>query len=1231
MGLLNSGGRFIELGKAEIWEDDQVRQVHPSATYTSFDLANFDPALIQRLLATVSAALTAKQIQPLPQQCFSFEEVKGAFRHMAQAKHVGKVVLTRSRAAGDGTLQKGPRIGPTGSYLVTGGLGYIGRQIAHWLVAQGAQDLVLIGRRPNEETAQQDLQALRTAGATVRVLQADVGNKADLRALIEHFGDDWPALHGVFHAAGVLADAAVSQQTWSGFERVLSGKVDGARWLDRLTRGQPLDHFVLFSSVAAVTGSPGQSNYAAANAALDALAHGRRAAGLCGLSINWGPWAGGGMAARVDETRRWKALGISPLSSPLALALFEAALAEGTVSQSTGRGGAAQVAAAAIDRWALTSSLPLLSELAHSKESTGASQGEGTQTWNERLQPLSVNERLAVIQKALQAEAAKVLGLTDATAIDVQQPLREMGLDSLMAVELRNALGQWLGTLPPVTVVFDYPTIARLSQYILEDLSLDTSPPVQAPRAVTASTEPVAIVGMGCRFPNGANTLERFWTLLEKGDNAVVEVPSSRWDIDAFYDPDPNAPGKMVTRWGGFLDDVDQFDCRFFGVSPREAAGMDPQQRLLLETSWEALEQAGITTSQLLDHPVGVYVGMTSNDYSRLVDSSAAIRSMDAYSGTGNAASVAAGRLSYFLGLRGPAMAIDTACSSSLVAVHLACQALRSGDCEMALAGGVNLILTPESTVYFSRLGAMSPDGLCKSFDASADGYVRSEGCGVVVLKRLSAAQADGDRVLGVISGSAVNQDGRSNGLTAPNGPAQQEVIRRALAQAQIAPADVSYVEAHATGTALGDPIEVQALSAVLGENRASDAPVILGSVKSNIGHTEGAAGVAGLIKAVLALNHEAIPKSLHFNEPNPHIPWERLPVVVAQETTPWPRGDRQRVAGVSSFGFSGTNAHVIVTEAPQIEGSPTVETSDRDPALANTVLLPLSAKHAAALPQLASATAALLEADPATRPCLRDVLHTATQRRTHHPHRLAVTGDSASALAAGLHAFAAGQANEAVRSAICRTDTPPATVFVFPGHGSQWCGMGRQLYTTEPVFRAEIDAADTAIRREVGWSLVDALLSDDPAALGTIDRIQPTLWALQIALAQLWQSWGVIPDAVVGHSMGEVAAAYVAGALSLDDAARIVCQRSKLLLTVAGQGAMAVVELSAEALAERLSSVGIAFQSRSAAARARRRFLATLKRWRACSGNSQPRAFLSVNKDRCGLTARRWTPCCRL
>ncbi|MFE0593659.1 type I polyketide synthase [Micromonospora echinospora] len=668
-----------------------------------------------------------------------------------------------------------------------------------------------------------------------------------------------------------------------------------------------------------------------------------------------------------------------------------------------------------------------------------------------------------------------------------------------------------------------------------------------------ARTEPIAVVGVGCRLPGGANSPDEFWTRLRDGVDLVSEVPADRWDVDAYHDPEQSTPGTMSSRDGGFLDQVDRFDPGFFGLSLGEAASMDPQQRLLLEVAWEALEHAGYVPAKLAGTHTDVYVGISTWDYSLLLGG-APIRGL-----SGTAFSIAANRLSYVFDLHGASLAVDTACSSSLVAVHLACQSLRAGTARTALAGGVNVMLWPETTAAFSQVGMLSPDGRSRTFDASANGYVRGEGAGMVVLKRLSDARADGDRVLAVIRGSAVNQDGHSNGLTAPNSVAQEAVLRAALADARIAPHDVDYVEAHGTGTTLGDPIEVRALAAALGPGRDPEHPLVLGSVKTNTGHLEAAAGITGLIKVALALHHGEIPPHLHLRELNPHVEWSELPLRVATTRTAWPSPAGKRVAGVSSFGFGGTNAHIVLGDAPAPVGE--APTDDRP-----LRLLTVSGRDEAALRDQARRYADRLAAPPT--PTLAALCHTTNTRRTHFAHRAAVPVTDLAAARAALTALAAGDTPDGLHRGTVATGTRRRLAFVFPGQGGQHIDMGRELYRTEPVFRRTIDRIAELFDVHHPWRLRDVMYPAEGGVRYPIDETeyaQPTLFAIQCALAETWRSWGVRPDAVMGHSLGEYAAAWVAGVFSLETGVRLIVERGRLTRTLPPTGMMAACSASAE------------------------------------------------------------------
>ena len=1045
------------------------------------------------------------------------------------------------------------RIRSDATYLVTGGAGGLGLQIAQWLAERGARHLVLVGRRGATGAAAEVVRAISEAGCAVVVAAGDVADALFISNLVAQIGREMPPLAGVIHAAGVLDDGVLLQQNAARLATVMLPKVAGAWNLHRATTSLTLDFFVLFSSAASLMGSAGQGNYAAANAFLDALAHYRRRAGLPGVSINWSAWSHAGMAAAAGNLqRRLSARGLAEIEPRHGLHVL---------SRLAGATTGAQIAVLPID-WAVfrrngasRGDPALLAELTSGAETAAVPDPHLVGSW----QSLPQGERHAAIQAHLRQHIIEVLGLDPAERIDERQGLLDLGMDSLMTLELRNRLQHSVGQALPATLVFDHPSIAALATYLERafvataehggDANTSRRPALQgADLSRDLSTEPIAIIGAGCRLPGGVTSPAEFWDLLHDGVDAISEVPADRWDIDAYYDPDPKAPGKMVTRWGGFVADVDRFDPQFFGIAPREASGMDPQQRLLLEVCWEALEHAAEPPDRLHGSNTGVFVGISTNEYVQLQMRRSDVADLDAHVGTGGAVSVAAGRLSYTLGLQGPAMAVDTACSSSLVAVHLACQSLRQRECDMALAGGVNLILAPEGNVILSRARMLSPEGRCKTFDAGADGYVRGEGCGVVVLKRLSDATAAGDRVLAVIRATAVNQDGRSGGLTVPNGPAQETLIRQALATAGVAPADVDYVEAHGTGTPLGDPIEARALANVFSEGRGSGHPLMIGSVKTNIGHLESAAGIAGLIKTALALHQGEIPAHLHLRSMNPLISLEAIPAMIPTVSTPWPAGERRRFAGVSSFGFSGTNAHAVLEEAPAIARS--VESTDRP-----RHVLALSAKEPAALRDLAQEYLKCLSSEAAGSAA--DICFTANAGRSHFEHRLAVTGSSPHELSEALGLRIAELDDDASPPPL-----KPKIAFLFTGQGSQYAGMGRDLCDTEAVFRQALDRCEDLYRAETGQSLLSMLYPRDgePSRIAETECTQPALFAIEYATSELWRSWGVVPSAVIGHSVGELVAAVVAGAMTLEDAFRLTVIRGRLMQSLPAGGGMAAV-----------------------------------------------------------------------
>ncbi|MDT5069989.1 MAG: hypothetical protein QOK02_6144 [Mycobacterium sp.] len=1065
-------------------------------------------------------------------------------------RRTGQPAATPSELRGDAT------------YLVTGGLGSIGLEIAGYLAGHGAKHLVLTSRRAPSDAAQQRIDALAEQhGCEFRVVAADVSDAHDVARLLITVQTELPPLAGIVHAAGELGTTALNNLDDSEVDRIFAGKVWGAWHLSEAAADLQLDFFISTSSIASVWGGFGQTAYGAANAFLDGLAWRLRQQGIPGVSVNFGPWSTG--MADAESRARLDKRGVRTLSPADALAGLADVLA------ASGAQGPAQGVVARID-W--DRFLPLyhqagrrafLAELEPEVPDTApVPTASGGTPFVERLTNAPVQQRKKLMTDYLRDAVAEVTRVDPAEIRD-DEGFFDLGMDSLMAVELRRRIEQGVGREIPITLVMDHPRISDAANYLLGEVLGLAEQAAAKPRptsvAPTPADEPIAIVAVSCRFP-GAPDPEAFWDLLASGGDAIREVPEDRFDIDEFYDADPEARGKTYTRFGGFLDGIDGFDPEFFGISPREAVWIEPQQRLTLETAWEGLERAGYSPAALRGSKTGIFMGVAANEYAHLL-SSESMDKIEPYFITGNALNAISGRVAFALGLEGPAMAVDTACSSALVAVHQAIQALRSGDCDLALAGGVNVLLSPVTVVAASRARMLSPEGRCKTFDASADGYVRSEGCGILVLKRLSDALRDGDRVCAVIPSSAVNQDGASSGLTVPNGGAQQRLIGTALARAGLAGGDVDYLEAHGTGTPLGDPIEVQAAAAAYGGSRDADRPLLMGSVKSNIGHTESASGAAGLIKVVLSLQHEMLPQSLHFDNPSPHIPWDSLPVKVVDQATPWYANGRPRRAGVSSFGFTGTNAHVLIEEAPASQVSAT-EVPAEEPDSAGDVaanVLALSARSPEALVALAQRYDTWLTANPDVD--LADVCLTAGAGRSHFEHRAALVVDSVDGARQGL----AELVENRLRPGVVRGEhtNRPTTTWLFTGQGSQHPGMARELFDTEPVFAETVTRCAEAIDGMLPRPLLEVMFATDREtgeALRHTSFAQPALFAVEMGLARLWQSWGVEPDVVLGHSVGQYAAACVAGVFSLEDGARLMAERGRLFGSLPEGGRMVAV-----------------------------------------------------------------------
>ncbi|MFF0636632.1 SDR family NAD(P)-dependent oxidoreductase [Nocardia sp. NPDC004151] len=1038
------------------------------------------------------------------------------------ALHVPRLI--RARAA---TVDTDPWT--QGTVLITGGTGTLGAALARHLIdTHGTRSLLLLSRRGLDAPGAPDLRAeLTERGAEVTVLACDVTDPAGLAAVIAAH-----PVHAVVHTAGVLADGIVESLTPDQVTSVLRPKVDAAWALHQATRDLELGAFVLFSSLAGLVGTAGQANYAAANTFLDALAEHRRSLGLPAVSIAYGLWEqASGITDEMSavDRERIRRLGVLPLPTAAGLYAFDAATALGVPL----------LAVTGLDTAALRSSGDVPAMFRRLAPATRARKSP-RDGFAARLAQLSETERAAALLDLVRTNAAAVLGHSGSGAVGADRSFQDLGFDSLTAVELRNRLAEATGVRLPATLVFDYPTPATLSERLSGEL-VGAKPQAVATATVTArDDEPIAIVGVGCRYPGGVTDPDQLWDLVFRGVDAVSEFPTNRgWDLGSLFDSDAEQAGRSYSRGGGFLMDADLFDAGFFGLSPREALAVDPQQRMLLETGWEALESAGIVPRSLRGSRTGVFAGVMYSDYGARPGVGG---EHEGYLFAGSAGSIAVGRLAYSLGLEGPAISVDTACSSSLVALHLAAQSLRRGECDLALAGGVTVMSTPQAFVEFSRLRGLSVDGRCRSFGAGADGTGWAEGAGLLALQRLSDARREGREVLAVLRGSAVNQDGASNGLTAPNGPSQERVIRDALADAALLASEVDAVEGHGTGTRLGDPIEAQALLATYGSDRAGDRPLLLGSLKSNFGHSQAAAGVGGVIKMIQAMRRGVLPRTLHAETPSPEVDWSAGSVELLNEVRDWPETGQPRRAGVSSFGFGGTNAHVIVEQAPEPEAAEPQAVSLELP----VVPWVISGRTPAAVDAQAARLREFL-ANSTVREL--DIAFSLATARTPFEHRAAVVGGDTGELVAAL------------ADALPVTARSGGTAFVFTGQGAQRLGMGMDLYERFPVFAAAFDEAAAHLDPLLGRSLRELITTGD--GLDGTGTAQPALFAVEVALARLLAHWGIRCDYVAGHSVGEFAAAHVAGVLSLADAARLVAARGALMQALPTGGAMVAVSVS--------------------------------------------------------------------
>ncbi|MFD7896773.1 type I polyketide synthase [Streptomyces sp. NPDC059743] len=1073
---------------------------------------------------------------------------------------------------------------PRGTTLITGGSGTLAPDLARWLVDRGAGHVVLASRRGMTAPGAAELVAeLAESGTEAVAVACDMTDRDAVASLLAGLKAEGRTVRTVIHTAAVIELYTLDETTMESFSDVVHAKVAGARHLDELLDNDELDDFVLYSSTAGMWGSGHHAAYVAGNAYLAALAVERRARGLRTTSVHWGKWPDD-IERELADPHHIRRSGLRYLDPKLALSGLRTVLEDDETV----------IGLTDID-WdtyypVFTAGRPtrLFDEVPEvGRRLTVDDQQAGVRPelsdLAARLRELTTSEQERLLLTLVRTEAAAVLGHASAEAFPERRAFRDIGFDSVTAVDLRNRIVAATGLRLPSTMVFDYPNALALAGF-LKSAALGgddrTATAVGSSAAAGAGTDddPIAIIGMSCRYPGGAGSPEELMRLALDGADVISEFPADRgWDAAALYDPDPDRQGMTYSLQGGFLHEAAEFDPGFFGISPREAVSMDPQQRLLLETSWEAFERAGIELDSLRGSAAGTFFGASYQDYSSSVRNGT--EGSEVHMVTGTAASVLSGRVSYLFGFEGPAVTVDTACSSSLVAMHLACQSLRSGESSLALAGGAAVMATPHAFVGFSRQRALALDGRCKPFSEAADGMTLAEGVGVVLLERLSDARRNGHRVLAVVRGSAINQDGASNGLTAPNGPSQQRVIRQALANAGLSPSEVDAVEAHGTGTKLGDPIEAQALLATYGQDRDPERPLWLGSLKSNIGHTQAAAGVAGVIKMVMAMREGVLPRTLHTETPSSHVDWSAGAVELLRERTEWPDAGRPRRAGVSSFGISGTNAHLILEQAPEAETAGSVESTDEAGqgaiAMQESAVVPwlISAKSESALREQAARLLARVEADPALSPTR--VGWSLATTRSVFDHRAVVLGASRDDLLRSLDAVVtAGSAPGVVRGAVGEGST--GAVFVFPGQGSQWWGMGRELLAGSEVFRETVDACAAALAPYIDWSLHDVLGGEgDPALLERVDVVQPALFSMMVALSALWRSYGVEPAAVVGHSQGEIAAAYVAGALTLEDAAAVVALRSQALPRLSGLGGMMSVAAPVDKVAALLEPWG--------------------------------------------------------
>ncbi|MYA60939.1 MAG: SDR family NAD(P)-dependent oxidoreductase, partial [Chloroflexi bacterium] len=1188
LACLAQGGRFIELARRDILSHEEMAELRPDVLYEILELdvlKKTDPVWVGRVLTEVMEGISSGVLTPLVHSRWPLAEAGAALDFMRSARHIGKIVLTPSPLS-TGSLRQDR------TYLVTGGLGGIGIAVAEWLADHGAGAIVLNGRRDPDAEAADAIEALRKRGSRVEVELADMTDTDAIDAMLARIDENLPPLGGVIHSVGVLSDGALTNQTWSSFERVLWPKIVGAWHLHKATLDRDLEMFTLFTSRVGVMGNPGQANHAAANAFLDQLAGHRRALGLPGQAIAWGAWSEIGEAAEQRERieQRRAALGGRWFTPQQGMRAFERLVREDSTTS------VVMSTDWSVFEEAVENRPAFLEDLLSSDEDDATAASTSSEDLLTRLRSAPNTERENVLVEFLQQEVQAVLRLSTSPSPSVG--FFDLGMDSLMSVELRNRInrafaGEYVASN---TIVFDFPSVEVMASHLAEEMGdigeekqvfsiqAPTVTDVEAPDEPSAPSDVdgIAIVGMACRFP-GAHDIGEFWDLLESGADAITDGRQDDGEWRGVVG-DPFAELEVL-RKGAFVDEIDMFDSRFFRISPIEARTMDPQQRMMLETAWHALEDAGIDPDSLKGSRTGVYVGVGVSEYRDVI---AASGIPDNYLGT--TSSMAVGRLAFALGLEGPAIPVDLVCASSHASIHQAVQGLDSGEIDMALAGGVNAVLSVPITEYMTDLRMLSPKVQSKPFDADADGFVRGEGCGMLVLKRLRDAEADGDRIWGLILGSAVNQNGASAGLTVPNGSAQQRVMQDAVAAAGVDPSDVDYYEAHGGASQLGDPIELHAAGAVYGESRDEDHPLMVGSVKANLGHLERAAGVASVIKVALAMKNGVMPKQLNFDEPNPHVDWDRLPMEIPLENAEW-NGSSQRVplAAISGFGMSGANAHLVMSgyrgangETKSNNGVGTAVgdehligmalpdrlaelNGDAGPAMADkTRVLPLAAKSEPALRDLAKRYLDRVDGDRTGGQAidgdlLADMAWTSGSGRSHIGHRAGVVFSDAESLCDGLRAVAERDAN----SEKVAPGAPRRVALAFAGDFERWADSVGSLYASEPVVRAVLDRCNEVFETETGSALWDGQLGPDWAStsLNEVNRVHAMTYAVECGSAALWESVGVKPRVVLGSGVGEISAAQVAEVFGLDDGLKLATRYGQL--NESGEFAAALNEIS--------------------------------------------------------------------